>query len=133
MHASIWRERKTDRLDKKFCAPQKCALVKKKNELLYFSSRHEVPLSQKEVEQNDVEKESESFYHPSMIDRLLERHKICIPHHEPKLYCAAAAKTRSVPGFNILAFPDFWGHVPPPGPELMAPRKLDIQRYMTID
>lgn len=64
-----------------------------------------------------------------MIDLLLERHKTSIPNHEPKLYCSAAAGTRSVPGFNILSFPDFWGHVPPPGHESMAQRTSGVQRY----
>lgn len=100
------------------------------NELpfLIFSPRYEVPLSRNGGELNDVEKEDEHFCHSSMIDMLLERHKTSIPHHEPKLYCSAAAKTRSVPGFNILSFPDFWGHVPPPGHESMAQRKSSIQR-----
>uniref|UniRef100_A0A8P4G7C3 tubulin-glutamate carboxypeptidase n=1 Tax=Dicentrarchus labrax TaxID=13489 RepID=A0A8P4G7C3_DICLA len=64
--------------------------------------------------------------------RLLERHGACIPHHEPKLYRTAAAKTISIPGFNILAFPDFWGHLPPPGHEPMVPRKPNIQRYNKV-
>lgn len=66
-----------------------------------------------------------------MIDRLLEEHGACIPHHEPKLYRAAAARTKSIPGFSLLAFPDFWGHLPTPGHEPMAPRKPNVQRYVT--
>lgn len=68
-----------------------------------------------------------------MIDRLLERHGGVIPHHDPELYCAIAAKVTSVPGFNILAFPDFWGHLPPPGNESMAPRKPKIQRQKVFE
>uniref|UniRef100_A0A672F6B0 ATP/GTP binding protein-like 1 n=1 Tax=Salarias fasciatus TaxID=181472 RepID=A0A672F6B0_SALFA len=68
-----------------------------------------------------------------MIDRLLERHGGCIPHHDPELYCAIAAKITSIPGFNILAFPDFWGHLPPPGNEIMAPRKPKIQRQKVFE
>ncbi|KAM7003446.1 LOW QUALITY PROTEIN: cytosolic carboxypeptidase 4-like [Tautogolabrus adspersus] len=63
-----------------------------------------------------------------MIDRLLERHGVCIPHHDPRLYLSAASKTRSIPGFSILAFPDFWGHLPPPQHEAMAHRGPHIQR-----
>lgn len=79
-----------------------------------------------------ADNETEESFDQTMIDRLLKRHRACIPHHEPKLYFAAAAKTRSVPGFRILAFPDFWGHLPPPRHEPMVPRKSNIQRYWMI-
>uniref|UniRef100_G3NBD9 Peptidase M14 domain-containing protein n=1 Tax=Gasterosteus aculeatus aculeatus TaxID=481459 RepID=G3NBD9_GASAC len=72
-------------------------------------------------------------HHGSMIDRLLEKHGVCIPHHEPKLYRAAAARTKSIPGFSLLAFPDFWGHLPTPGHEPMAPRKPNVQRYKVFE
>ena len=74
----------------------------------------------------------EESHHQTMIDRLLERHGACVPHHEPKMYRAAAANTKSIPGFSILAFPDFWGHLPPAGHEPMAPRKPNIQRYSML-
>uniref|UniRef100_A0A3P8TRP2 tubulin-glutamate carboxypeptidase n=1 Tax=Amphiprion percula TaxID=161767 RepID=A0A3P8TRP2_AMPPE len=76
---------------------------------------------------------TEEGYHRTTIDRLLERHGACIPHHVPKLYRAAAAKTKSIPGFSILAFPDFWGHLPPPGHEPMAPRKPNTQRQKVFE
>uniref|UniRef100_A0A3Q1HNL2 tubulin-glutamate carboxypeptidase n=1 Tax=Anabas testudineus TaxID=64144 RepID=A0A3Q1HNL2_ANATE len=66
-------------------------------------------------------------------DRLLENHGPCIPHHNPKLYHATATKTKSIQGFSILAFPDFWGHLPPPGNEPMAPRKPNIQRQKVFE
>uniref|UniRef100_A0A3B5ACI9 tubulin-glutamate carboxypeptidase n=1 Tax=Stegastes partitus TaxID=144197 RepID=A0A3B5ACI9_9TELE len=97
--------------------------------VLFPVSREETPSVQKRDEQDDDEEGAEEGHHRTMIDRLLERHGSCIPHHEPKLYRAAAAKTKSIPGFSILAFPDFWGHLPPPGHEPMAPRKPNIQRY----
>lgn len=100
--------------------------------ILVFSPSYEVTISRNGGEQDDTEKEDEHFCHPLMIDMLLERHKTSIPNHEPKLYCSAAAGTRSVPGFNILSFPDFWGHVPPPGHESVAQRKSSIQRYENI-
>ncbi|XP_060889988.1 cytosolic carboxypeptidase 4 isoform X3 [Labrus mixtus] len=78
---------------------------------------------------SDQEEEgAEDSAHSTMIDRLLERHGACIPHHDPRLYLSAASKTRSIPGFSILAFPDFWGHLPPTGHEAMAPRGPHIQR-----
>uniref|UniRef100_A0A3P8ZV88 Peptidase M14 domain-containing protein n=1 Tax=Esox lucius TaxID=8010 RepID=A0A3P8ZV88_ESOLU len=71
--------------------------------------------------------------HPSMVDRLLEKHGACIPHHEPRLYAAAAALTKSIPGYSILAFPDFWGHLPPQSKEPMAGRKPNVQRKKVLE
>ncbi|XP_044049759.1 cytosolic carboxypeptidase 4 [Siniperca chuatsi] len=96
-------------------------------------ARKEAPPGQSVDEQDDEEGGAEESHHRTMIDRLLERHGACIPHHEPKLYRAAAAKTKSIPGFSILAFPDFWGHLPPPGHEPMAPRKPNIQRQKVFE
>lgn len=66
----------------------------------------------------------------SMLDRLLEKYAASIPHHDPRLYSGAAAHTKSIATFSILAFPDFWGHLPPAGLQRMAHRKPHIQRYM---
>ncbi|XP_070763219.1 cytosolic carboxypeptidase 4-like [Enoplosus armatus] len=96
-------------------------------------AREEAPLGQRADEQDEEDGGAEESHHHSMIDRLLERHGVCIPHHEPKLYRAAAAKTKSIPGFSILAFPDFWGHLPPPRHETMAPRKPHIQRQKVFE
>lgn len=93
----------------------------------------ETPPGQRGDEQDDNEEGAEESHHCSMIDRLLERHGACIPHHEPSLYRTAAAKTKSIPGFSILAFPDFWGHLPPPGHESMAPRKPNLQRQKVFE
>uniref|UniRef100_A0A665UYL5 tubulin-glutamate carboxypeptidase n=1 Tax=Echeneis naucrates TaxID=173247 RepID=A0A665UYL5_ECHNA len=79
------------------------------------------------------EDRADEDHHCTMIDRLLERHGACVPHHKPKLYRTVAARTKSVPGFGILAFPDFWGHLPPPGPEPMEPRKPDVQRQKVLE
>ncbi|XP_060782748.1 cytosolic carboxypeptidase 4 [Neoarius graeffei] len=64
----------------------------------------------------------------SLLDRLLEKYGASIPHHDPRLYSWAAARTKSIATFSILAFPDFWGHLPPAGPESMAHREPHIQR-----
>ncbi|XP_054865115.1 cytosolic carboxypeptidase 4 isoform X3 [Amphiprion ocellaris] len=93
----------------------------------------ETPPGQRREEQDGDEEGAEEGYHRTTIDRLLERHGACIPHHVPKLYRAAAAKTKSIPGFGILAFPDFWGHLPPPGHEPMAPRKPNTQRQKVFE
>ncbi|KAL0968063.1 hypothetical protein UPYG_G00261840 [Umbra pygmaea] len=71
--------------------------------------------------------------HPSMVDRLLEKHGACIPHHDPRLYTAAAALTKSIPGYSILAFPDFWGHLSPKSKEPMAGRKPNVQRKKVFE
>lgn len=71
--------------------------------------------------------------HRSMVDRLLEKFGSCIPHHDPRLYAAAAANTRSIAGYSILAFPDFWGHLPPSGRENMAVRRPNLQRKKVLE
>ncbi|XP_062404302.1 cytosolic carboxypeptidase 4 [Sardina pilchardus] len=71
--------------------------------------------------------------HRSMVDRLLEKFGSCIPHHDPRLYAAAAANTSSIAGYSILAFPDFWGHLPPPRPEPMAVRRPNVQRKKVLE
>ncbi|XP_037308586.2 cytosolic carboxypeptidase 4 isoform X2 [Pungitius pungitius] len=79
------------------------------------------------------EQDVDASNHRSMIDRLLEKHGPCIPHHDPKMYRAAAATTKSIPGFSVLAFPDVWGHLPMPGHEPMAPRKPNVQRQKVFE
>ncbi|KAI4897975.1 hypothetical protein NFI96_002360 [Prochilodus magdalenae] len=71
--------------------------------------------------------------HGSMVDKLLEKYGSFIPHHDPRLYVDAAAHTKSVPNYSILAFPDFWGHLPPQGPEPMAARKPHVQRKKVFE
>lgn len=97
--------------------------------MFIFAPRGEVSPFQKGAEQDDEEEGGQESHHRTIIDRLLERHGASIPNHNPKLYHAIASKTKSIPGFNVLAFPDFWGHLPPPGHEPMAPRKPNVQRY----
>ncbi|KAF5884584.1 cytosolic carboxypeptidase 4-like, partial [Clarias magur] len=69
----------------------------------------------------------------SMLDRVLEKFGASIPHHDPRLYSCTAAHTKSIAAFSILAFPDFWGHLPPAEPERMANRKPHIQRKKVFE
>ncbi|KAI5105583.1 cytosolic carboxypeptidase 4 [Silurus meridionalis] len=69
----------------------------------------------------------------TMLDRLLEKYGVSVPHHDPQLYSCAAARTKSIAAFSILAFPDFWGHLPPSEPEPMANRKPHIQRKKVFE
>uniref|UniRef100_A0A8C1IZK8 tubulin-glutamate carboxypeptidase n=1 Tax=Cyprinus carpio TaxID=7962 RepID=A0A8C1IZK8_CYPCA len=71
--------------------------------------------------------------HSSMVDRLLEKYGICIPNHDPRLYAATAANTKSIAGYSILAFPDFWGHLPPQEQEPMAKRPPHVQRKKVFE
>ncbi|KAJ8340273.1 hypothetical protein SKAU_G00349060 [Synaphobranchus kaupii] len=69
----------------------------------------------------------------SMVDRLLERHGACIPNHDPRKYTTTAAQTKSIAGYSFLAFPDFWGHLPPSYQEPMASRKPNVQRQKVLE
>ncbi|KAM9376128.1 cytosolic carboxypeptidase 4 [Pholidichthys leucotaenia] len=93
----------------------------------------EMSLGQREDDQSDDEGSTEESHVNDVIKRLLGRHGTPIPNHEPNMYCAAASKTKSIPGFSILAFPDFWGHLPPSGHEPMALRKPNIQRQKVLE
>lgn len=63
-----------------------------------------------------------------VVDELLQAHPQHIPFHDPCVYMAKARGTRSVADFKTVAFPDLWGHRPPPSPEPMLERKRGIQR-----
>ncbi|XP_013368108.1 PREDICTED: cytosolic carboxypeptidase 4 isoform X2 [Chinchilla lanigera] len=63
-----------------------------------------------------------------VIDKLLHTHAKNIPFHDPYLYMAKARRTKSVVDFKMLAFPDLWGHCPPPFSQSMLGRKCGVQR-----
>ncbi|CAL8293312.1 unnamed protein product, partial [Boreogadus saida] len=91
------------------------------------------PEKVEEGEREREEERREEAHQSSLVERLLASHGVHVPHHDPQLYRAAAALTRSIPGFSILAFPDFWGHLPPPGLERMAPRGPAVQRQKVLE
>ncbi|KAG8516305.1 Cytosolic carboxypeptidase 4 [Galemys pyrenaicus] len=68
-----------------------------------------------------------------MIDELLKTHPKCIPFHDPHLYMANARRTRSVADFTMLAFPDLWGHCPPPSAQPMLERECGVQRVKMLE
>ncbi|XP_077453053.1 cytosolic carboxypeptidase 4 [Stigmatopora argus] len=85
---------------------------------------------------NDDQKDKEGngkCYNAALFDNLINIHGDAIPYHEPNIYHSAAIKTKSVPGFSTLAFPDIWGQVSPLENEPMAPRKPNIQRQKVLE
>ncbi|XP_062945401.1 cytosolic carboxypeptidase 4 isoform X2 [Cynocephalus volans] len=68
-----------------------------------------------------------------VIDKLLETHPKHIPFHDPYLYMSKARRTKSVVDFEMMAFPDFWGHCPPPSAQSMLERKHGIQRFKIFE
>lgn len=62
------------------------------------------------------------------VEMLLHTHPKHIPFHDPHLYMANAKRTRSAVGFKMAAFPELWGHCPPPSAQPMLDRKLGVQR-----
>nr|XP_056722075.1 cytosolic carboxypeptidase 4 [Euleptes europaea] len=63
-----------------------------------------------------------------VIKKLLERHPGNIPFHNPRFYMAKAGRTRSIPEFRVLAFPDFWGHQTLPYSQSTYQRRYGIQK-----
>nr|XP_055048746.1 cytosolic carboxypeptidase 4 isoform X1 [Misgurnus anguillicaudatus] len=71
--------------------------------------------------------------HCTMVDRLLEKYGTWIPNHDPRLYASTAFDTKSIGGYSILAFPDFWGNLPPKKQEPMAKRPPHVQRKKVFE
>ncbi|XP_032302815.1 cytosolic carboxypeptidase 4 [Coturnix japonica] len=68
-----------------------------------------------------------------IITKLLEEHQGNIPFHSPHFYIARAKRTKSIPAYRDLAFPDFWGHQPPPYGKPMLERQYGVQRDKVLD
>ncbi|XP_061227306.1 cytosolic carboxypeptidase 4 isoform X2 [Neopsephotus bourkii] len=68
-----------------------------------------------------------------IVTNLLEKHQGDIPFHSPHFYIARAKCVKSIPGYKDLAFPDFWGHQPPPYSKPMLERKYGVQRDKVLD
>ncbi|XP_064153171.1 cytosolic carboxypeptidase 1 isoform X2 [Anguilla rostrata] len=51
-----------------------------------------------------------------------------LPLHDPELYIHMVKSTRSVPRYGEVAYPDYFGHVPPPFPEHILERGYGVQR-----
>ncbi|XP_004693028.2 PREDICTED: cytosolic carboxypeptidase 4 [Condylura cristata] len=68
-----------------------------------------------------------------VIDELLKMPPKPIPFHDPYLYMANARRTRSVADFTMLAFPDLWGHCPPPCAQSMLERQHGVQRIKILE
>uniref|UniRef100_A0A8D0ELX7 ATP/GTP binding protein like 1 n=1 Tax=Strix occidentalis caurina TaxID=311401 RepID=A0A8D0ELX7_STROC len=67
------------------------------------------------------------------LKNLLEKHQGDIPFHSPHFYIARAKCVKSIPDYKDLAFPDFWGHQPPPYSKPMLERKYGVQRDKVLD
>lgn len=63
-----------------------------------------------------------------IVTSLLEKHQGNIPFHSPHFYMARAKCVKSIPDYKDLAFPDFWGHQPPPYSKPVLERKNGVQR-----
>ncbi|XP_072372802.1 cytosolic carboxypeptidase 1 isoform X4 [Scyliorhinus torazame] len=50
------------------------------------------------------------------------------PLHDSDLYVEIVKKTKSVPGYNEVAYPDYFGHIPPPFKEHLIDRPYGVQR-----
>ncbi|NXY68803.1 CBPC4 carboxypeptidase, partial [Glareola pratincola] len=67
------------------------------------------------------------------VSSLLEKHQGDIPFHSPRFYMARAKCVKSIPDYKDMAFPDFWGHQPPPYSKPMLERKYGVQRNKVLD
>ncbi|XP_063170443.1 cytosolic carboxypeptidase 4 [Candoia aspera] len=70
----------------------------------------------------------ESMEASEVVTKLLERHPRNIPFHNPWFFMTRASCTRSIPEYRVLAFPDLWGHQPPPYSQPLQQRRCGIQK-----
>ncbi|NXN18774.1 CBPC4 carboxypeptidase, partial [Indicator maculatus] len=68
-----------------------------------------------------------------LVTKLLEKHQGDIPFHSPRFYMAQARSVRSIASYRDLAFPDFWGHQPPPHSKPVLERRHGVQRDKVLD
>ncbi|OXB53110.1 hypothetical protein ASZ78_006878, partial [Callipepla squamata] len=68
-----------------------------------------------------------------IMANLLEEHQGIIPFHSPHFCIARAKCTKSIPAYGDLAFPDFWGHQPPPYSKPMLEHQYGVQRNKVLD
>uniref|UniRef100_A0A8B9QXE3 tubulin-glutamate carboxypeptidase n=1 Tax=Anas platyrhynchos TaxID=8839 RepID=A0A8B9QXE3_ANAPL len=64
------------------------------------------------------------------VTNLLEEHQENIPFHNPHFYVARAKCIKSIPAYKDLAFPDFWGHQPPPCGKPMLERQYGTMAFL---
>ncbi|XP_042554452.1 cytosolic carboxypeptidase 4 [Dipodomys spectabilis] len=68
-----------------------------------------------------------------VMEQLLRAHHKQIPFHDPRVYMAKAQRTRSAVDFEMVAFPDLWGHCPPSCAQPMLERRRGIQRIKILE
>nr|XP_009679874.1 PREDICTED: cytosolic carboxypeptidase 4 [Struthio camelus australis] len=68
-----------------------------------------------------------------ILKNLLKKHQENMPFHSPFFYIGRAECVKSIPDYKFLAFPDFWGHQPPPYGKPMLERKYGVQRDKVLD
>uniref|UniRef100_A0A8C4JIH3 tubulin-glutamate carboxypeptidase n=1 Tax=Dromaius novaehollandiae TaxID=8790 RepID=A0A8C4JIH3_DRONO len=68
-----------------------------------------------------------------IVRNLLKKHQGNMPFHSPCFYVARAERVKSIPDYKFLAFPDFWGHQPPPYGKPMLEQKYGVQRDRVLD
>uniref|UniRef100_A0A674JR25 Cytosolic carboxypeptidase 1 n=1 Tax=Terrapene triunguis TaxID=2587831 RepID=A0A674JR25_9SAUR len=75
----------------------------------------------------DTEEEDDSSSHSSGEQVMLEVPDI-LPLHDPDLYIEIVKNTKSVPEYSEVAYPDYFGHIPPPFKEPILERPYGVQR-----
>ncbi|XP_006135945.1 cytosolic carboxypeptidase 1 isoform X2 [Pelodiscus sinensis] len=75
----------------------------------------------------DPEEEDDSSSHSSGEQVMLEVPDI-LPLHDPDLYIEIVKNTKSVPEYSEVAYPDYFGHIPPSFKEPILERPYGVQR-----
>ncbi|KAG7481117.1 hypothetical protein MATL_G00063400 [Megalops atlanticus] len=87
-------------------------------------------VSPQPISEHPSEHEDDNSSHSSGEHAVLEVPDTAalLPLHDPELYIDMAKSTRSVPNYTEVAYPDYFGHVPPPFREHILERVYGVQR-----
>ncbi|XP_030049532.1 cytosolic carboxypeptidase 1 isoform X2 [Microcaecilia unicolor] len=89
-----------------------------------------VHLSQLCCTRVDPEDDDDSGLHSSGEQVILGIHDIeeLMPLHDSDLYIDVTRNTKSIPSYTDVAYPDYFGHIPPPFKETILERLYGVQR-----
>nr|XP_006006117.1 PREDICTED: cytosolic carboxypeptidase 1 isoform X1 [Latimeria chalumnae] len=80
--------------------------------------------------EDDVEPEEDSSSHTSGEQGIVEVPDTAalLPLHDPELYIDIVKDTKSIPEYREVAYPDYFGHIPPQFKEPILERPYGVQR-----
>lgn len=79
-----------------------------------------------------VESEEEDSKSSSSGEQVVLEVSDVSPVHDCDLYIEMVKTTKSIPEYSEVAYPDYFGHIPPPFKEPILERPYGVQRWVTV-